>query len=77
MSFGMLFQEILSFGINSFNTNYSIPNIRNTYINAKLHFGVDGYKNFTRSLAVDRPFYSPVAKWAAGVSIASQLETIQ
>lgn len=28
---------------NSFNTNYYIPNIRNTYIRAKLHFGVDGY----------------------------------
>ena len=61
-------------GINSFNTNYSIPNIRNTYISAKFHLGVDGYKNFTRSLAVDRPFYSPLAKWAAGAFVASQLK---
>jgi len=61
-------------GINSFNTNYSIPNIRNTYISAKMHFGVDGYKNFTRSLAVDRPFYSPIAKWAAGAFVASQFK---
>ncbi len=59
-------------GINTFNTNYSIPNIRNTYISAMLHYGVDGYKNFNKSLAVDRPFYSPFAKWAAGVSFASQ-----
>jgi len=60
--------------INSFNTNYSIPNIRNTYISAKFHLGVDGYRNFTRSLAVDRPFYSPTAKWAAGAFVASQLK---
>jgi hypothetical protein len=59
-------------GIDSINIDYFIPNIRNTYINAKLHYGVDGYGNFTRSVAVDRPFFSPLAKWAAGVSVASQ-----
>ena len=61
-------------GINSFITNYSIPNIRNTYISTALHYGFDGYKNFNRSLIVDRPFYSPLAKWAAGVSFASQFK---
>ena len=78
LGFGHEFQNAFSRnftnGINSFNTNYSIPNIRNTYISTKLHFGVDGYKNFTRSLAVDRPFYSPLAKWAAGASVASQFK---
>ena len=58
--------------INSFNTSYSIPNIRNTYISADLHLGIDGYGNFSKSFAVDRPFFSPLAKWAAGVSFASQ-----
>jgi hypothetical protein len=76
LGFGHEFQNTyarnLTNGINSFNTNYSIPNFRNTYINAKLHYEVDGYGNFTRSLSVDRPFYSPLAKWAAGVSVASQ-----
>jgi hypothetical protein len=60
--------------INAFNTNYSIPNIRNTYINARLHYGFDGYGNYKRSLAVDRPFYSPFAKWAAGASVTSQFK---
>lgn len=70
--FQNVFSRNITNGINSFNTNYFIPNVRNTYINTKLHYGVDGYGNFTRSLAVDRPFYSPLAKWAAGVSVASQ-----
>ncbi len=61
-------------GINSFNTDYFIPNIRNTYINAKLHYGFDGNGNFTRGLAVDRPFFSPLAKWAAGVIVLSQFK---
>jgi hypothetical protein len=60
--------------INSFNTDYSVPNIHNTYISTKVHFGVDGYKNSATSVAVDRPFFSPLAKWAAGVSLASQIE---
>jgi len=59
-------------GINSFNTYYSVPNFRNSYISAKLHLGIDGYGNFSRSIDVDRPFFSPLAKWAAGVSFASQ-----
>jgi hypothetical protein len=63
-----------STGINSFITNYYIPNIRNTYINSTLHYGTDGYKNYNKSFAVDRPFYSALAKWAAGISIASQFK---
>ena len=59
-------------GISTFNTNYIIPSIRNTFIITKLHYGFDGYGNFKKSLIVDRPFYSPFAKWAAGVSVASQ-----
>ena len=66
------FSRNISTGISSFNTNYFIPNIKNTYINSRLHYNVDGYKNFSRSFAVDRPFFSPLAKWAAGVSFASQ-----
>jgi hypothetical protein len=56
---------------NSFATTYSIPNIRNTYINTRLHYAFDGNNNFARSLIIERPFFSPLAKWAAGVSLAA------
>ena len=59
-------------GIKAFNTNFSIPNIRNSYISTTLHYGIDGERNFNRSLVVERPFYSPLTKWAAGISFASQ-----
>jgi hypothetical protein len=52
--------------------NYYVPNIRNTYINSTLHFGKEEYGNYTRSFAMDRPFYSPFAKWAAGVAFTQQ-----
>jgi len=72
--FQSAFARNYSNGINAFNTNYSIPNIRNTYITSALHYGVDGNNNFNKSLTIDRPFYSPLAKWAAGISFASQFK---
>jgi hypothetical protein len=68
------FSRNITTGINAFNTNYTIPNIMSTYINSMFHYGVDGYGNIRKSLAIDRPFYSPFAKWAAGAIIASQVK---
>ncbi len=54
----------------AYRTKYFIPNIRNTYINSTVQYGTDEYGNFIKSFAVDRPFFSPLAKWAAGVNIS-------
>lgn len=58
----------------SYNTNYIIPNIRNTYINTTIHDSIDRFGSFTRSLAFDRPFFSPLAKWAGGASISTHFK---
>jgi len=70
--FQNIFTRNFTNGINAYNTNYSIPNIRNTYISTTLHYNVDGYNNFNKTIEISRPFYSPFAKWAAGVYLASQ-----
>jgi len=57
---------------NYLNTNYTIPNIRNTYIRTNVHFDILGGKNYTRGLSFDRPFFSPFARWAAGVYLSQQ-----
>jgi hypothetical protein len=54
--------------------DYLIPNIRNTYISSTVHYGTDQYGNFTKSAAVDRPFFSPLAKWAGGLSVSTQFK---
>jgi len=59
-------------GENTFNTNYFIPNIRNTFITSTLHYGTDEFRNFNKTFAVDRPFFSPFAHWAAGVNFTQQ-----
>ena len=55
-------------GINSYHANYSIPNIKNSYVRGTVHYGKDGNKNLNKSFTIDRPFFSPFAKWAAGVN---------
>jgi hypothetical protein len=62
------FTRNYSEGINSFHTNYSIPNIKNSYVRGTVHVGKEGNKNYNRSFTIDRPFFSPFAKWAAGVN---------
>ncbi len=54
----------------AFRTRYHIPNFRNTFINATLQYGTDEYGNFVKRFAMDRPFYSPFARWAAGLDIS-------
>ena len=71
-SFRMFFTEIMWKSINSFKTAYTVPNIKNTYTSLLLHYGVDGYGNSIRGVAIDRPFYSSLAKWGAGISVSSQ-----
>jgi len=57
---------------NAFHANYTIPNIKNTFVSSTIHYGVKGDKNFNKSLSFDRPFFSPLAKWAAGINFTQQ-----
>ena len=56
----------------AYHTNYSIPNIRNTYVSTTMDYAVDGDRYFNKSLTIDRPFFSPFARWAAGVNFTQQ-----
>lgn len=54
-------------GRSAFNTGYYIPNFRNTYINSSLIYSRDEQNNYDFIFTVDRPFFSPLAKWGAGI----------
>jgi hypothetical protein len=58
-------------GLNFFSSYYSIPNIRNTYIRTTLRYEKNSAGNFRRGISAERPFYSPYAKWAAGIALLS------
>lgn len=56
----------------SYHTSYSIPNIKNTYVSVTLDYAINGDRYFNKSLTIERPFFSPFARWAAGVQFMQQ-----
>lgn len=65
----------LSGGIssNTFQSSYNINNFRNTYINATAFYRLDAYNNRHCGILIDRPFFSPLTKWAGGIQIGSEI----
>lgn len=61
------------------NLAYTIPNIRNTFIKTKLKYQIDLDNYYEKSISFERPFYSPLTKWAGGISLAQQFrkDTLQ
>ena len=56
----------------TFHANYSIPNIKNSFISTSVNYGIDGDRSHNKSVTIDRPFFSPLARWAAGVNFTQQ-----
>ncbi len=56
----------------AYSTSYYVPNIRNTYISTRLNYARDKFDNYNKYVAIDRPFFSPYAKWAAGIIMANE-----
>ncbi len=52
--------------------NYTIANIKNTYIKLKLDYDRDYDNNSSRRIALTRNFYSPLTKWAGGINFKNE-----
>lgn len=66
------YQREFATGHDAYSTRYIIPNIMNTYINTALSYQINLDNEYTKSISIDRPFFSPFAKWAAGAYIDQQ-----
>ncbi|MFA9188228.1 hypothetical protein AAGV33_09195 [Flavobacterium sp. FBOR7N2.3] len=54
---------------NANNISYLIPNIKNSFVRTELKYNVDFDGYFSKGIAIERPFYSPLTKWAGGMNI--------
>ncbi|MFV0540127.1 MAG: hypothetical protein ACK5MZ_02685 [Aestuariibaculum sp.] len=54
--------------------NYTISNIKNTYIKLKLDYDKDFNSNSIRSIDISRDFYSPLTRWGGGVYFENRTE---
>ena len=59
----------------AYRTKYVVPNIMNTFIKTTLSYQMELNDNYGKSLNIERSFYSPFTKWAAGVYIDQQFQT--
>jgi hypothetical protein len=66
-------------GQNGNDVTYTIPNIKNTYIGTTLNYKMDLDNNYTKSINIERLFYSPLTKWAGGVLVGQDFrkDTLQ
>ncbi|WP_394758723.1 hypothetical protein [Flavobacterium sp.] len=58
---------------NGYRTSYTIPNIYNTFISTNLSYSIDFDNNYSKSINIERPFYSPYARWGAGIYLGQNL----
>ena len=61
------YKNRFSDGKKAYNLGYTIPNVRNTFIQTTLNYYIDLDNYYGKSINIDRPFYSPFAKWAGGI----------
>jgi len=61
-------------GNHAYSARYYIPNFKNTYISARFIYSVDENRDYVKGLNIERPFYSPVTRWAGG-ALATQVLT--
>jgi hypothetical protein len=59
-------------GKTAYNTAYTIPNIKNTFISTRVSYLVDLDDFYAKTIAINRPFYSPLTKWAGGIYVDQQ-----
>ncbi len=57
-------------GDHAFSAYYLVPNIKNTYISTRLSYSVDEINNYVKGINIERPFFSPVARWAGGILVS-------
>lgn len=50
-----------------YDLRYTIPNFKNTFINTTIGYAIDLNGYYVKDFNIDRPFYSPLAKWAGGI----------
>lgn len=57
----------------AYSSSYYMPTIRNTFITARVSYTIDLEENYAKLASIERPFYSPYARWGAGIMIGQNL----
>jgi hypothetical protein len=69
------YQKRYDDGQSAYKLEYVVPNIKNTFVVTRLNYFKDLDDNYGKTIAIQRPFFSPFAKWAAGIDLNQQFRT--
>jgi len=75
--FATYLSKNLDGGDQGFGANYTIPTIKNTFIRTTFSYERDFDNNYKQFVNIERPFYSPVTKWAGGIYLDQMFEKEQ
>ena len=70
--FNTEFRSRFSDGKNAYRVAYTIPNFKNTFIKTTVNYRIDLDDYYSKSINIERPFYSPFTKWAGGIYLDKQ-----
>ncbi|SCY02163.1 BamA/TamA family outer membrane protein [Flavobacterium caeni] len=59
-----------------YSTLYHVPNILNTYVQTSVSYQIDLDDNYSKFASIERPFFSPYARWAAGIYFDQQYRRV-
>lgn len=59
-------------GKNRFHTSYTVPNIQRTFIAFNIGYYSDEDFRYTKSVSLQRKFFSPLTRWAGGVYVGQR-----
>lgn len=68
------YQQDLNDKRKAFSTRYVVPNIKNTYIQTDINYQIDLENNYSKSIRIERRFFSPFTRWAGGVFLENRLQ---
>lgn len=71
--FSNSYTKSLTSSQNGYKISYAIPTILNTFVSMKVNYEIDLDGNYSKYINIERPFYTPYARWGAGIYIDQQL----
>lgn len=67
--FDNYYRQNFETGDNKFQTRYTMPNIRNTFIGLSVGYSSNEENEYSKGVILQRRFFSPLIRWAGGVSV--------
>lgn len=71
-SFDNYYRQNFDNGKKQFQTRYTIPNFRKTFVSFSIGYAINEDEEYVKSISLERNFFSPFTRWAGGVYVGQR-----